>query len=107
MSPEISSNIPHHLDAELDKAIGRFPLRSTKPGQAHPATHVSLETILPSFRPKTPDAVNYQKIQELFHGIHTKLLFERHVVILEKLSRVLKSGIVILLLIFISFLASK
>ncbi|KAI8607701.1 armadillo-type protein [Chytriomyces sp. MP71] len=56
------------------------------------------DTLVPSFAPNTtsavPDAIDFAKICAVFTGKHTSNMTDRHVAILEKLSRIYRDGFI-------------
>lgn len=86
MGTNIAIKIPNELHAALERSSAKFPLASA----------LKLAKVVPSFResPNPPKCIKYDKIIELMDGKYTRNLYDRHASVLEKMARILISGIV-------------
>jgi hypothetical protein len=88
MGTSLAIKIPKELHAALEKSSAKFPL----------ANALKMAKVVPSFResPNPQKCIKYDKIIELMQGKYTKELYDRHASVLEKMARILISGIVTL-----------
>lgn len=86
MGTNLAIKITKELHAGLERSSAKFPLTSS----------LKMAKIVPSFResPNLLKCIKYDKIIELMDGKYTKNLYDRHASVLEKMARILTSGIV-------------
>ena len=86
MGTSFDIKISKDLHAALERSSSKFPLASA----------LKMAKVVPSFRESShPEkCIKYDKIIELMQGKYSKDLYERHASVLEKMARILISGIV-------------